>query len=241
MAREVGEQPFVSIRNLSKHYGAFQALRDINLDVSKDEFVSFLGPSGCGKTTLLRAIAGLDLQSAGEIRINGRDVSKAPPAERDFGIVFQSYALFPNLTVEANIGYGLVNQKKSRAEIAAQEGLNQSRDAVVNLRYSPVREDGLGTALRRLAAKARQKEGMNLSIEIDEPAALLADEKTEAVYRIIEEALRNAEHHAEALEVSIRARVLREEARGGRAVLLISHRPALIESADRVVRIGEAA
>ena len=120
MAREAGEQPFVSIRNLSKHYGAFQALRDINLDVSKGEFVSFLGPSGCGKTTLLRAIAGLDLQSAGEIRINGRDVSKAPPAERDFGIVFQSYALFPNLTVEANIGYGLVNQKKSRADIAAR-------------------------------------------------------------------------------------------------------------------------
>jgi len=105
----------------------------------------------------------------------------------------------------------LVDAELARAEIAAQEGLNQSRDAVVNLRYSPVREDGLGTALRRLAAKARQKEGMNLSVEIDEPAALLADEKTEAVYRIIEEALRNAEHHAEALEVSIRARVLREE------------------------------
>jgi len=108
---------FLRVRDLEKRFGAFTALKDINLDVNKGEFVCFLGPSGCGKTTLLRAIAGLDPQSAGRIEIGGRDVSNLPPAARDFGIVFQSYALFPNLTVAANVGYGLVNRRAGRAEI----------------------------------------------------------------------------------------------------------------------------
>src|SRR3954466_14780129 len=109
--------PFLRIRALEKRFGAFTALKDIDLDVAKSEFVCFLGPSGCGKTTLLRAIAGLDPQSSGMIEIGGRDVSNLPPAARDFGIVFQSYALFPNLTVAANVGYGLVNRRTGRAEI----------------------------------------------------------------------------------------------------------------------------
>ena len=112
--------PFLRIRNLVKRFGAFTALRDVSLDVYKGEFVCFLGPSGCGKTTLLRAVAGLDPQDAGTIEIGGRDVSKLPPAARDFGIVFQSYALFPNLTVAANVGYGLVNRGKPRKEILAR-------------------------------------------------------------------------------------------------------------------------
>jgi iron(III) transport system ATP-binding protein len=110
----------VSIRGVSKSFGLFQALRSISLDILDGEFVCFLGPSGCGKTTLLRAIAGLDLQSEGTIAIGGRDVSNLPPSARDFGIVFQSYALFPNLTVAANVGYGLVNKKRRRQEIAAR-------------------------------------------------------------------------------------------------------------------------
>src|SRR5262245_49767050 len=108
---------FLRIRKLEKRFGQFTALRDIDLDVLQGEFVCFLGPSGCGKTTLLRAIAGLDPQDSGMIEIGGRDVSNLPPAARDFGIVFQSYALFPNLTVAANVGYGLVNRRASRAEI----------------------------------------------------------------------------------------------------------------------------
>ncbi|MGO4816359.1 ATP-binding cassette domain-containing protein, partial [Cupriavidus sp. 2MCAB6] len=109
--------PFLSIRDLAKNYGAFRALHDIDLDIRRGEFVCFLGPSGCGKTTLLRAIAGLDQQDGGTILMGGRDVSRASPSERDFGIVFQSYALFPNLTVTDNIGYGLVNRRRSSAEI----------------------------------------------------------------------------------------------------------------------------
>ena len=111
------EQPFLRIERLWKRFGAFTALKAIDLEVRRGEFVCFLGPSGCGKTTLLRAIAGLDPQDEGRIEIAGRDVSRAPPAERDFGIVFQSYALFPNLTVARNVGYGLVNRRKGAAEI----------------------------------------------------------------------------------------------------------------------------
>ncbi len=110
----------LQVRGIEKSYGAFVALKSVSLEVYKGEFVCFLGPSGCGKTTLLRVIAGLDPQSHGTIEIAGRDVSLLPPSERDFGIVFQSYALFPNLTVAANIGYGLVNQGMSRAAITAR-------------------------------------------------------------------------------------------------------------------------
>jgi iron(III) transport system ATP-binding protein len=113
-------QPFLSVRNLTKTFSSFTALNDINLDIGRGDFVCFLGPSGCGKTTLLRAIAGLDPQTSGSIVIDGRDVSHAPPAARDFGIVFQSYALFPNLTIADNIGYGLVNQRLPKAQITAR-------------------------------------------------------------------------------------------------------------------------
>ena len=85
--------------------------------MAQGELVCFLGPSGCGKTTLLRIIAGLERQTAGRIVQNGRDISALPPSARDYGIVFQSYALFPNLTVAGNVGYGLVNRRMSRAEI----------------------------------------------------------------------------------------------------------------------------
>ncbi|MBT6139435.1 MAG: putative 2-aminoethylphosphonate ABC transporter ATP-binding protein [Rhodospirillaceae bacterium] len=108
---------FLKIENLVKKFGDFTALQDISLDVYDGEFVCFLGPSGCGKTTLLRAIAGLDIQTHGRIEQDGKDISALPPAERDFGIVFQSYALFPNLTVERNVAYGLENRKLPRAEI----------------------------------------------------------------------------------------------------------------------------
>jgi iron(III) transport system ATP-binding protein len=120
--RPEADSAFLQVRGLAKNFGVFQALKDIDLDIARGEFVCFLGPSGCGKTTLLRAIAGLDPQSAGSIRMDGRNVSNAPPAERDFGIVFQSYALFPNLTVGENVGYGLVNEGRSKAEIAARVG-----------------------------------------------------------------------------------------------------------------------
>ena len=117
---EIAPASHVRISHLTKRFGNFTALKSVSLDIARGEFVCFLGPSGCGKTTLLRAIAGLDPQDEGTIELGGRDVSRLPPAARDFGIVFQSYALFPNLSVDANVGYGLVNQRKNRTEIRAR-------------------------------------------------------------------------------------------------------------------------
>ena len=99
--------PLLVIRGLGKTFGRYVALKTIDLDVHDGEFLSFLGPSGCGKSTLLRIITGLERQSAGTIGHGGRDISALSPAERGFGILFQSYALFPNLTVRQNVAYGL--------------------------------------------------------------------------------------------------------------------------------------
>src|SRR5215468_12777626 len=111
-------EPYLRVEGVSKSFDSMVALKDVSTSVNSGEFVCILGPSGCGKTTLLRAIAGLDIQSSGRIVQGGRDISALPPSERDFGIVFQSYALFPNLSIERNIGYGLGNMGMPRAEIA---------------------------------------------------------------------------------------------------------------------------
>ena len=111
------KKAYLHIENLTKHFGEFVAVSQLSLEIFSGEFICFLGPSGCGKTTLLRAIAGLDPQSSGSITQGEKDISNLPPSERDFGIVFQSYALFPNLTVFQNVAYGLENQRLPKVEI----------------------------------------------------------------------------------------------------------------------------
>lgn len=115
--RQLGGKRYLNISGLTKQYGELVALQGVDLEINEGEFICFLGPSGCGKTTLLRAIAGLNIQTRGRIEQADSDISALPPGERDFGIVFQSYALFPNLTVYKNIAYGLENLKTSRATI----------------------------------------------------------------------------------------------------------------------------
>ena len=125
----------LQLQGIHKHFGAFQALRDIHLDIQPGELVCFLGPSGCGKTTLLRIIAGLEQQSAGSLHQGERDISLLPPRQRDFGIVFQSYALFPNLSVRDNIAFGLRSQGQPKPlvrqrveELLGLTGLNEQVD-----------------------------------------------------------------------------------------------------------------
>lgn len=108
------------LEGIRKAFGGFVALQSVDLSIQAGELVCFVGPSGCGKTTLLRIIAGLESQTRGRVIQNGRDISTAPPSARDYGIVFQSYALFPNLTISENIAYGLVNRRRARTQIEAR-------------------------------------------------------------------------------------------------------------------------
>ncbi len=109
----------LELRQINKSYGAYHALRGIDLAVEEGEFIVMVGPSGCGKSTLLKTIAGLEGITSGQILINGRDVSKAEPGERGIAMVFQSYALYPHMTVAENMGFGLRMAKRPRAEIDA--------------------------------------------------------------------------------------------------------------------------
>jgi putative spermidine/putrescine transport system ATP-binding protein len=99
--------PYLSIENVSKSFGKTQVVRGADIAVGKGEFVSLLGPSGCGKTTILRMVAGFETPTSGRILIDGKDVTSLKPNQRNIGMVFQSYALFPNMTVAGNIGFGL--------------------------------------------------------------------------------------------------------------------------------------
>ncbi len=107
----------ISTKDVCKKYGKNLVLDNININIAKGEFVCLLGPSGCGKSTLLRVIAGLDRPCSGDVFLNGSKATHTKPAKRNFGIMFQSYALFPNLTASENVAYGLKCRKIKTAEI----------------------------------------------------------------------------------------------------------------------------
>src|SRR5258708_6793181 len=107
----------LDIVNLFKRYGDFHAVRDVSLSVADGEFLVLLGPSGCGKTTTLRMVAGFIEPTDGEVRLGGSEVTLLPPWKRNAGMVFQSYALFPHLTVAQNVAFGLEMRKLARADI----------------------------------------------------------------------------------------------------------------------------
>jgi multiple sugar transport system ATP-binding protein len=110
----------VRLRGVTKAFGNVQVLHGVDLDVAEREFVVFVGPSGCGKSTLLRIIAGLEQPTGGTVEIDGRDVTRVDPADRGVSMVFQSYALYPHMTVRDNIGFGLRMNRVPKAEIAAR-------------------------------------------------------------------------------------------------------------------------
>ncbi|MGM3182940.1 ABC transporter ATP-binding protein [Dickeya oryzae] len=108
---------YLDVINLNKHYGPTRVFQDIHFSADEGEFVTLLGPSGCGKSTLLRCLAGLTSVDNGQILLQGRDIVPLSPQQRDIGMVFQNYALFPNMTVEGNVAFGLKMQKLPAAEI----------------------------------------------------------------------------------------------------------------------------
>src|SRR5262245_31365253 len=118
-------QAIVEIKDVSKEFAGTTAVANVSMDIQEGEFFSLLGPSGCGKTTLLRMIAGFEFPSSGQVMISGQDVSRVPPHKRPVNMVFQSYALFPHLSIFDNIAFGL-RMAKSCPEKEISERVEQA-------------------------------------------------------------------------------------------------------------------
>jgi len=118
--RDANAKPFISIRNVTKRFGDVTAVDNVSLDIYRGELFCLLGGSGCGKSTLLRMLAGFETPTEGAILIDGQDMARVPPDKRPTNMMFQSYALFPHMTVERNVAYGLLREGKSRAEAYAR-------------------------------------------------------------------------------------------------------------------------
>jgi putative spermidine/putrescine transport system ATP-binding protein len=171
---------FLEIENLKKTYGSQVGVQHFDIAVERGEFISFLGPSGCGKTTTLRMVAGFEQPSAGSIRIDGRDVVGLRPNQRNIGMVFQSYALFPNMTVAQNVAFGLKIAKRPDAEIKPRvaEMLQMIKLPQLGDRY-PYQLSG---GQQQRVALARALAGKPQLLLLDEPLSAL-DAKIRASLR----------------------------------------------------------
>ena len=156
----------VSIRNVSKAYGTVEVIRDLSVEIMPGEFLVFVGPSGCGKSTLLRMIAGLEGFQSGEIAIEGKVVNALHPSERDVAMVFQDYALYPQMTVRGNMGFGLKMRKYAKDEID-----RRVNEAAAILQIEPLLE----RRPRELSGGQRQRVAMGRAI-VRHPKVFLFDE-----------------------------------------------------------------
>jgi ABC-type Fe3+/spermidine/putrescine transport system ATPase subunit len=203
---------FLTLRNISKRFGNVLALNDVTLAIGEGEFVCFLGPSGCGKTTLLRVIAGLESPDAGEVLQNGTSLLGVPARLRNFGIVFQSYSLFPNMSVARNIGYGLECRKWPKDAIAPRidEVL-----ALVHLR------DQAGKYPHQLSGGQQQRVALARALA-PKPTVLLLDEPLSALDAKVRDELR-----AEIKDLQTALRVT--------TVMVTHDQHEAMEMADRIV------
>ncbi len=156
----------VSVRNVRKIYGPVPVLHGVSVDIKDGEFVVLVGPSGCGKSTLLRMIAGLEGISSGEIAIDGRVINALPPKERDIAMVFQSYALYPHMTVEANMGFSLKLAGRPKEEVRTQ---------VLQAARMLALENYLNRYPRQLSGGQRQRVAMGRAM-VRNPKVFLFDE-----------------------------------------------------------------
>ena len=161
----------LKLEHISKAFEGVEVLKDISLDVKKGEFITFLGPSGCGKTTTLKIVSGLLDPDEGRVVLHGQDVTELPPEKRNVNTVFQSYALFPHMTVEGNVGYGLKLKKVPKAEIAkrVKEMLELVQLAGYEKRYP---EELSGGQQQRVAIARALANGPEVLL-LDEPLGAL--------------------------------------------------------------------
>ena len=176
---------FLQVKNVGKSYGQVKVLKDISIDIEKGEFICLLGPSGCGKSTLLRIIAGLEDKHGGKIIINDKDMTNSPPESRNFGIVFQSYALFPNMNVYKNIAFGLENKSISKSNI--DKKVKEVLDVVELSGYEKKYPSQLSGGQKQRIAIARALAMEPDMMLFDEPTSALDPEMVKEVLDVIKE------------------------------------------------------
>jgi spermidine/putrescine transport system ATP-binding protein len=166
-----GETPSVELCGVTKRFGELAAVDDLSLELGQGEFFTLLGPSGCGKTTTLRMIAGFERPDEGEIRIEGEDVAQLPPHKRPTNTVFQSYALFPHLSVEANVAFGLKRKKVAKSDIASRVAAELERVGLASqAKRKPAQLSG---GMQQRVALARALVNLPKVLLLDEPLGAL--------------------------------------------------------------------
>jgi len=168
---EAGGAPIIQVKDVSKHFGDFVAVDSVNLDIHRREIFSILGASGCGKTTLLRMIAGFESPTKGRIFIDGVDLTDVPPYRRPVNMMFQSYAIFPHMTVEQNVAYGLQKERAPRNQIASR--VSEMLELVQLQQFRKRKPDQLSGGQRQRVALARALIKRPKVLLLDEPLAAL--------------------------------------------------------------------